>query len=460
LPKCGLRGLRRRLPAAPVFLALLALSALPPLAVLAAALGAPPRLAFWALLALLAYDTATRLLQLGGAWRAHRRRRGDAAAEGPALTITALIPAWNAAATLPRAIDSLLAQAEPPERIVVIDDGSTDTTLPLLAQRYGIDLAAAEPLASSLRHPTLEVLRKPHSGKADSLNRAIACARSDVVLLLDADTWLACGAVRALRRGLAANPGAIAVGGPLIPCCSASLRGRAAAFLQLYEYVSGYVWRLCWGELNATLIVAGACGAFRREVLERAGGFSTRSWTEDHELFFRLHRQRRRRGESCPVLTEPGFMAWTLAPETPAAFLRQRRRWNGGFLETLLQYRRMVGDRRYGALGLLVLVNNTLTVLQPLTLVALLPFGLRLGSAGRADPELARLGLTLLGFEAIGVLLALLTLRLFRLEVGPAGTSYRQALLEALLRPLFFGPLLILGRLWGYASALGRQRSW
>ena len=61
-----------------------------------------------------------------------------------------------------------------------------------------------------------------------------------------------------------------------------------------------------------------------------------------------------------------GAQARTEAPGSVGAFLRQRRRWFGGFLQTQYWYRAMVGDRRHGWLGMLMLPVKAVDTLQPL----------------------------------------------------------------------------------------------
>lgn len=87
-----------------------------------------------------------------------------------------IIPAYNAEATLGRAIDSALAQSSPPCEIVVVDDGSRDGTA-AIAERYG---------------PPVRVIRQPNAGPGAARNRGVQETVSPWVAFLDADDeWLA-----------------------------------------------------------------------------------------------------------------------------------------------------------------------------------------------------------------------------------------------------------------------------
>ena len=78
-------------------------------------------------LAYLAYDT---VLLLFTAWQIRRfTTAGDRPADAPVrLSVAVLVAAHNEAAVLPATIGAVLAQTDPPEEIVIADDGSTDTT--------------------------------------------------------------------------------------------------------------------------------------------------------------------------------------------------------------------------------------------------------------------------------------------------------------------------------------------
>jgi glycosyltransferase involved in cell wall biosynthesis len=90
------------------------------------------------------------------------------------LSVSTIIPAYKAARTIGRALDSVFAQSRPPEEILVIDDGSPD------------DLSATlESYGSRIR-----LIQKPNGGVASARNRGIEDARGDLIAFLDADdSW-------------------------------------------------------------------------------------------------------------------------------------------------------------------------------------------------------------------------------------------------------------------------------
>ncbi|MBB2493754.1 glycosyltransferase family 2 protein [Aquipseudomonas ullengensis] len=113
--------------------------------------------------------------------------------ERPQLSV--VIPAYNYAATVTRAVESVLAQLhEASAELLVIDDGSTDQTPQVLA-----DLQARFP-------GTFRVLRKDNGGLSSVRNRGIDEARGDFLIFLDADDEMAPGALQTLSEHLKSNP--------------------------------------------------------------------------------------------------------------------------------------------------------------------------------------------------------------------------------------------------------------
>src|SRR5262249_36536569 len=218
--------------------------------------------------------------------RAVAESEPDVAPGAGAPTLTVLVAARDERAALPRTLDALLAQDPPAERILVIDDGSTDGTAALLAERYG---------------DAVTVLRRPGAGKARALNAALPLCTTDLIVTLDADTVLEPGALAAVRRAFAARPGLAAACGVLRPVCQG---GRLASAFELYQRfgsLPSFVWRGAGAREQPLVLVSGASALSRRAPLVDVGGFDPSSKVEDYELLFRLHRASRDRGRELEV---------------------------------------------------------------------------------------------------------------------------------------------------------------
>ena len=109
------------------------------------------------------------------------------------VLISVVTPTYNYAKLLPRALDSVLSQWADDLELIVVNDGSRDNTLEVLA-----DYAA--------RYPQVKVIDQANAGAAAARNKAIGLARGRYVLLLDADDELVPGAISALRDVLRRNP--------------------------------------------------------------------------------------------------------------------------------------------------------------------------------------------------------------------------------------------------------------
>lgn len=108
--------------------------------------------------------------------------------------LSVVIPTYNYAGVLPRAVESVLSQATPEVELWVVDDGSSDDTPAVfanLSQRYGT---------------ALQGVRQDNAGPSAARNKGVQLARGRHVLLLDADDELAPDVLPGLCELLRAQP--------------------------------------------------------------------------------------------------------------------------------------------------------------------------------------------------------------------------------------------------------------
>jgi cellulose synthase/poly-beta-1,6-N-acetylglucosamine synthase-like glycosyltransferase len=329
----------------------------------------------------IAYDSLLLGFMVVSSRRAVRRelREARAARENPRPvsteprpTLTVLICARNERLVLPACLVALRAQTEPADEIIVLDDGSTDSMVPWLTQEFGLVFTPRGNSAEghSATWAALRVWSKPNTGKADSLNLGWKMARSEIVVTLDADTDVEPPALAAIRDGFADDPALGIAGGVLIPVCQRTAAAGFFQFFQTFEYARGFLWRLTWMQYDMLLLISGAFAAYRRKVLEAAGGFDTTSWVEDYELTHRIYRDAFDGGQRITVKTLSGARGTTDAPAAVPTFLNQRRRWFAGFIATHFKFHDMVGNARYGAVGRYMLCLKTLDLLLPIYALA------------------------------------------------------------------------------------------
>ncbi len=260
--------------------------------------------------------------------RARERRRRFDASHAPDVSV--LIAAYNEQPVIARTIAGVLGGARPPIEVIVVDDGSTDGTAAEVQARFGAE-------------PRVRLLRQPNAGKAAALNRAIAEARGDVLVCLDADTVFAPDTIEKLVRPFA-DPRVGAVAGNV----KVGNRINVWTRWQAIEYITSQnLDRRAYALLNAITVVPGACGAWRREALTRVGGFRADTLAEDMDLTWRIRR------DGWRVENETAALAWTEAPDTLATLFKQRFRWAFGTLQCLWKHRSALG--RHGWFGRLAL---------------------------------------------------------------------------------------------------------
>ncbi len=270
------------------------------------------------------------MLLLSGIHARRVRRKGFR--WGPPVTepVTVLVPAYNEAKCIENTVNSLMASDHPVE-VIVVDDGSTDGTARIV-EAMGL--------------PNVRVIRQLNAGKPAALNRGLANARYDIVVMMDGDTVFEPSTVRELVQPFG-DPKVGAVAGNAKVGNKDSLIGA----WQHIEYVMGFnLDRRMYDVLRCMPTIPGAVGAFRRSALEPIGGMSDDTLAEDTDVTMALHRAGWR------VVYAENARAWTEAPETVQQLWSQRYRWSYGTMQAIWKHRRAVIEKgpsgRFGRVGL------------------------------------------------------------------------------------------------------------
>jgi cellulose synthase/poly-beta-1,6-N-acetylglucosamine synthase-like glycosyltransferase len=228
--------------------------------------------------------------------------------------VTIVVPAFNEAAVIGSAVRSLLELDYPAFEVLVVDDGSTDATREVVAGlegRYGA--------------VTVRLATKGNGGKASALNTALALARHEFVLCMDADSRLSRDTLRVAMRHFA-DPRVAAVAGNV----KVGNRRNLWTRLQALEYIEGLnMARRAQGFLRAVNIIPGPIGVFRRRVLLDLNGYDTDTFAEDADVTLKILTA------GWHVVYEDGAQARTEAPERLLDLLKQRYRWTRGILQAL-----------------------------------------------------------------------------------------------------------------------------
>ncbi|MGV9341486.1 glycosyltransferase [Streptomyces sp. NPDC003688] len=303
------------------------------------------------------------MLLLSVAHARRTRRRGFRwGPESVTRPVSVLVPAYNEAKCIESTVRSL-TESDHPVEIIVIDDGSTDGTARIVE---GLGL------------PGVRVVRQLNAGKPAALNRGVANASHDLIVMMDGDTVFEPSTVRELVQPFA-DPRVGAVAGNAKVGNKDTLIGA----WQHIEYVMGFnLDRRMYEVLGCMPTIPGAVGAFRRSALERVGGMSDDTLAEDTDVTMALHR------DGWRVVYAEKARAWTEAPESVQQLWSQRYRWSYGTMQAIWKHRRAVVERgpsgRFGRVGLpLVSLFMVLAPLLAPLIDIFLVYGLVFGPTGR-----------------------------------------------------------------------------
>ena len=230
--------------------------------------------------------------------------------------VSVVLPVFNAAATVARAVESIRAQTWPDWELVAVDDGSTDGTSEIL-DRWARDDAR------------VRIVTQDHAGVAAAANAGLAGTRSELIARMDADD-VAHPERLARQVALLDADATLGVASSLV-----EFGGDRAAR-------AGYALHVDW--LNSLVTpeeialnrfvespVANPSVLFRRELVERHGAFRAGNFPEDYELWLRwLDAGVRIAKVPAPLLTwhdGPNRISRTDPRYAPDAFFRVKAKW-------------------------------------------------------------------------------------------------------------------------------------
>ncbi|MGH9643649.1 MAG: glycosyltransferase [Terriglobales bacterium] len=250
--------------------------------------------------------------------------------------IAVLIAAYNEEKVIERTVQGALDSDYPNLRVIVIDDGSKDRTLEVVRRAFAREEVTGRVI----------ILTKPNSGKADALNYGLDhIGDAELFVGIDADTIIAPDAIsRMVPHFLNPKVGAIAG--------NAKVGNRVNLWTrwQALEYITSQNFeRRALNTLGAVSVVPGAIGAWRVSAVREAGGFHIDTVAEDADLTMALLRNGHR------VEYEDQALAFTEAPTSANALMRQRFRWSFGILQAVWKHRDVIA--RKGVLGFVALPN-------------------------------------------------------------------------------------------------------
>ncbi len=223
--------------------------------------------------------------------------------------LTVIVPAYNEGSSIEETILSLQGQTVRPEKIIVIDDCSTDDTEER-AKRLGVT-----------------VVRPPQNtgSKAGAQNYALSMVDTEFTMAVDADTTLAPDAIEKLLVAIRES-GVAAACGYVVPRHVRTTweRGRYIEYLfafSFYKEIQDYY--------QKPLISSGCFSVYRTEILKRNNGWPVRTLAEDMDITWSFYR------EGYRVRFVPEACCFPIEPHTFAFMRKQLKRWSHGFMQNV-----------------------------------------------------------------------------------------------------------------------------
>ncbi len=406
----------------------------------------------------------------------------------PAISIIA--PAFNEEKTIIESANSLLNLKYPDYELVIVNDGSKDSTLEVLIKYfdlirvdymfdYKLKTKPVRGIYMNRSMPKLIVVDKANGGKADSLNAGINISTKEYFCGIDADSLLEDDALLKLASlNLDQGLETPAMGGNIFPINGCTVerghikniqipKNKLAKF-QTIEYIRAFMaGRPGWASLNSLLIISGAFGLFRKERVISVGGYLTSSGKyakdtvgEDMELVVRISRIMREAGLKYSVGYAFNANCWTEVPEDLRSLKKQRYRWHRGLIDILTFHKRMLFNPRYGRTGTLAMPYFLIfEMIGPMIEIQGYLMVIAAAILGLLNVEIALL--LFISTILMGVLVSIASLLIAEKDI-----KYFK-LKDILVLVVYsiienFGPrqLFSLWRVGGYLSILGKERGW
>ena len=290
--------------------------------------------------------------------------------------ISIIVPAYNEEVTIVDSINSLINLDYKIYEIIIVNDGSKDETVRELVENFKLKeikrpihlrlkckpIKAIYEGETSRKGVTITLVDKENGGKGDALNMGICVSKYPYILGLDADSILQRDTLEKIIQPVLENDRVVAVGGLVrVAQCVKLEDGEVLDYrlpsnlivaMQVMEYERSFLAsRIMNDHFNGNLIISGAIGLFKKDMVINVGGYDTSTLGEDMELVVKLHTFCRNNNIPYEIRYEPNAICWSQSPGSIKDLFTQRRRWHLGLFQSLFKYRRMFFNINFGLLG-------------------------------------------------------------------------------------------------------------
>lgn len=270
-----------------------------------------------------------------------------------------LVPAFNEEKVIEHCINGFQNLAYKNAELIIINDGSKDKTLHILMKSLNLVPSESSLKTPLLTHkellaiyeskdfPNIYVIDKLQGGKADALNAGINFSSYEIVITLDADSVLEKHSLCEMNAAFQNND-IVACGGNVLIAqgfdgefnqIKPTFKIKGIIRYQFLQYLTAFhLHKRAQSSLQAITVIAGAFGAFRKDVLLSICGFRN-TIGEDMDVTLKLHLWiKDNKGKKITFV--PTAKCYTECPNTLHDLFKQRVRWQKAFIDCLLYYRK------------------------------------------------------------------------------------------------------------------------
>lgn len=239
--------------------------------------------------------------------------------------VSFLIPAFNEENTIKQlleSVDKAASNYKGPVESVVINDGSTDSTA-----------SKAKEAFDNLKHSSFQYFEIPNSGKGHALKYGLEKCSGEIIFRLDGDSRIHESAIRPAVIHFT-DPTVASVSGMLLPLKNDSFWQKAMVMVGCFQVF----FRRSDSMMDALLVQPGSYSVFRKDALQKVGGWPDKQLGEDGEITGRLGRYGYRNE------FEERSIAYSEVPQTWKMLRRQRVRWSIAFFHSRSKNLRVLRD--------------------------------------------------------------------------------------------------------------------
>lgn len=330
------------------------------------------------LIYLIGYSTFLLLSVIVGSSELYRKRRQEklknVLLDNYYVPVSIIVPAYNEEVTVVQTVQSLLYLDYKVYEIVVVDDGSKDQTAKKIIDTFNLH-PISQPIHRCVKCKyekfiykgiidgiPITLVSKENGGKADSLNMGINVSKYPYFICMDADSILQYDSLTKIVQPVLDDTSVVAVGGAVRPSNDVELeRGRVyhyrmpkniLASMQVLEYDRSFLAaRILFDKFNGSIIISGAFGLFRKDIVISAGGYDTSTMGEDMELVVKLHVFCRENNVPYKIKYASNAICWSQAPEKLKDLRKQRRRWHIGLFQSMWKYKNIFANPKFGTVS-------------------------------------------------------------------------------------------------------------